>query len=76
MGTNMKQFRTLRGKALHEKSKVSILEKLWLAVVDFQRATTDKEFSDEWGDAEAFQHDMFIFVEQCSTSIQKKDIRS
>lgn len=75
-GTNMKQFRTLRGKALHEKSKLSILEKLWLAVVDFQRATTDKEFSDEWGDAEAFQHDMFIFVEQCSISISKKDIRS
>ena len=71
----MEQFRTLRGKTLHEKSNIPILEKLWLAVVDFQRATTDKEFSDEWGDAEAFQHDMFIFVKQSSISIPKKDIR-
>lgn len=71
----MEEFRTLRGKALHEKSHIPILEKLWLAVVDFQRATTDKAFSDEWGDAEAFKHDMFIFVKQSSTSIPKKDIR-
>ncbi|WP_288212348.1 hypothetical protein [uncultured Aeromonas sp.] len=72
----MERLRTLRGKVLHEKNNIPILEKLWLAVVDFQRATTDREFSDEWGDAEAFQHDMFIFVEQCSISIPKKDIRS
>lgn len=71
----MEQFRTLRGKFLHEKNNIPILEKLWLAAVDFQRATTDKEFSDEWGDAEAFQHDMFIFVKQSSISIPKKDIR-
>lgn len=71
----MEQFRTLRGKALDERRNIPILEKLWLAVVDFQRATTDKEFSDEWGDAQAFQHDMFIFVKQSSISIPKKDIR-
>lgn len=71
----MWQFRTLRGKALHEQSCMPILEKLWLAAVDFQRATTDKEFADEWGNAEAFQHDLFIFVAQSSMSIPKKDIR-
>lgn len=71
----MVSLKTLRGKKLNEQN-IPPLEKLWLAVVDFQRAITDKEFSDEWGDAEAFQHDMFIFVEQCSTSIPKKDICS
>lgn len=70
----MDSLKTLRGKKLNEQN-IPPLEKLWLAVIDFQRATTDEAFSDEWGDAEAFQHDMFIFVEQCSTSIQKKDIR-
>lgn len=71
----MDQFRTLRGKILHEQDELPILEKLWLAAVDYQRATTDKEFTDEWGNAEAFQHDLFIFVTQSSMSIPKKDIR-
>jgi len=62
----MDQFKTMRGKVLNEQQNIPPLGKLWLAAADYHFATTSKEFVEEWGSIEDFQHDLFIFIAQTS----------
>lgn len=70
----MAQFKTIRGQALHDWD-APIHGKICHAAFDYYRATLqtseqDKAFVEEWGDATAFQHDLFILVEQWLESMK------
>lgn len=56
-------YKTLRGHMLNEQD-MPIQDKLGLAAIDYHRATTDLEFTEEWGSESDFQHDLFLFVKQ------------
>lgn len=65
----MTQFKTIRGKVLSTDSLRRLrtgpaMKRLALAAADYQTAVSCPEWAKEHGGIDAFQHDLFVFVEQ------------